>query len=111
MLLFIEAFEPDAPDWGKEALRVGKQIGIRPWEVRQFMNHPGVIRKLKFREEYGMDDITANRLKRKEFWMAMMNNTVAEDKDRLRASELWGRSEGDFVHRVEAICFTTGRPP
>lgn len=102
MLLFIEAFDPEAPDWQAEAFRVGKQIGVERRDVRRFMNHPGVIRKLKFREEYGMDDVTANRLKRKMFWMSMMDDQIAEAKDRLRASELWGKSEGDFVHRVEA---------
>lgn len=103
MLMFIEAFDPEAPDWRKEAIRAGGQVGYSPKYVRKIvMNNHYVIRELKHREEYGMSRVERNRKVRQEFWEETMDDRAVEMKDRLRASELWGKSEGDFVHKVEA---------
>ena len=41
-----------------------------------------------------------SRLERQDFWSAMMDDTHANRTDRLRASELLGRSEADFTDNV-----------
>lgn len=108
-LLFIEAFNPEADDWQVEAIRAGKQVGYAPNYVRKMvMNNANVIRELKHREEYGMSQVERDRKLRKDFWRDTMEGIGVtgkdgiEMKDRLRASELWGKSEGDFIHRIEA---------
>lgn len=42
----------------------------------------------------------ADRIERQEYWSETMRNKNEETKDRLKASELLGRSEGDFLDRV-----------
>lgn len=108
-LRFIEAFDPSAPDWDAEGARAGKQVGYEPGYVKKvLMQRPEVIRELRHREEYGMSTVERNRKERQDFWRDTMQGKCGDEKmpiefkDRLRASELWGKSEGDFVHKVEA---------
>ena len=42
-----------------------------------------------------------DRQARQKFWSDFMDNEEKDDKDRLKASELLARSEGDFLDRVE----------
>lgn len=42
-----------------------------------------------------------SRAERQEFWTSVMMDTGAELKDRLKASELLGKSEADFVERLQ----------
>lgn len=42
----------------------------------------------------------ATRKKRQEFWTGTMNDDNAQMPDRLRASELLGKSEADFVEKT-----------
>ena len=53
------------------------------------------------REKKGNKDIIANRVQRQKFWTKMMNDPEARLSDRLKASELLGRSEADFTERRE----------
>ncbi len=53
-------------------------------------------------ERVKQDPAVADRESRQRFWTAVMGDSVAEMRDRLRASELLGRSQADFVTRVEA---------
>jgi hypothetical protein len=47
------------------------------------------------------DPLTATRVERQRFWTRVMMSDAAEMKDRLRASELLGKSGRDFIDRVE----------
>lgn len=47
------------------------------------------------------NNLLATREQRKEFWTAIMNDDSTDLKHRLRASELLGKSEGDFTDRKE----------
>lgn len=44
----------------------------------------------------------ADREARQKFWTNVMNDVCAEMRDRLRASELLGKSQADFIAKVEA---------
>ena len=46
--------------------------------------------------------LIATREQRQEFWTAVMNDCDTAMKDRLKASELLGKSEGDFTDKVQA---------
>lgn len=43
----------------------------------------------------------ANKIDRQTFWTNTMNNSVESMRDRLRASELLGKSEADFTEKIE----------
>lgn len=59
-----------------------------------------LIRTRQEREPRVLREI-ANRQERQEFWSKTMRNEEMELRDRLRASELLGKSEADFVERRE----------
>ena len=46
-------------------------------------------------------DILRRKTERMMFWMQSMYNDDIEMKDRLRASELSGKADGDFIERVQ----------
>ena len=46
--------------------------------------------------------LIATREQRQEFWTAVMNDCDTAMKDRLKASELLGKSEGDFTDKIQA---------
>lgn len=101
-LIFFENFDTGAEDWTKEAQRAGKKAGYRACDIRKMMKSPKIIREIKYREEYGMSEVEKHRRDRIDFWRTIMGDVQCEAKDRLRASELWGKHEGDFVHRIDA---------
>ena len=43
----------------------------------------------------------ASRVDRQKFWTEMMTAKEKDDNDRLKASELLGRSEGDFTEKIQ----------
>jgi phage terminase small subunit len=43
----------------------------------------------------------ATAIDRQEFWTSLMYDTEIEAKDRIKASELLAKSQGDFIKRVE----------
>lgn len=43
----------------------------------------------------------ATRLERQEFWTSVLRSEDESMKDRLKAAELLGKSEGDFLERIE----------
>lgn len=47
------------------------------------------------------DELSATRAQRKAFWTAVMLDTDVGMKDRLKASELLGKSKGDFTEKRE----------
>lgn len=103
MEMLIEAFDPGAPDWNEEFLRAGQQIGYQPGYIRKrLMKNKEIIRRLKYREEYGMDRRERVMEELTEFWRGVMKAELEETKDKLRASQLLGKAAGVFVHRIEA---------
>jgi hypothetical protein len=43
----------------------------------------------------------ATLIERQEFWTAAMRDTGAEYRDRIKASEVLGKAQGDFIKRIE----------
>ncbi len=62
---------------------------------------PQIHAAIKSREDKRNKPEIANREKRQEFWTDTMNDTEKKDTDRLKASELLGRSEADFTDNVK----------
>lgn len=46
------------------------------------------------------DDNETKGRERRQFWLELMRDETLELKDRLRASELLGRADGDFTNKV-----------
>ena len=56
---------------------------------------------IKDRETKRMAPTIATRLERQEFWTSVLRSEDESMKDRLKAAELLGKSEGDFLERIE----------
>ena len=56
---------------------------------------------LQEREARENKDTIATRVERQELWTKMMNDPEIRSSDRLKASELLGRSQADFTDRKE----------
>ena len=56
---------------------------------------------IKAREAQRLAPTIASRQERQEFWTSVLRNENEAMKDRLKAAELLGKSEGDFLERVE----------
>jgi hypothetical protein len=121
--LFVEAYAGDVV----EALRVaGYQGDPRYLQQKgsELLREPKIIEALKIRSQYMATKIKvkADREERQEYWTNIMRNEDPDarpelDKDgnplpenykpnipyaiRLKASELLGKSEGDFIDRID----------
>ena len=75
---------------GENALAVAGARMLRNTKIAQALN-----------EIAKNDPLIATREDRQRFWTEVMYNEEVETKDRLRASEILGKSQGDFIERVE----------
>jgi hypothetical protein len=118
--LFVEAYD------GEEiyAMRVAGYTGANSYlkqKATELLRDPDVIEAIKNRDKFKMttDKAIADRLERQALWTAIMRNNDPYHKEqvdsngiplpeeniplttRLKASELLGKSEADFVEKVE----------
>ena len=95
---FVEAYAGNAAEAAIKAgysAKAAREIGY------QNLSNPTIKEAIAKREAVESRVRIANRQERQQFWTETMQNLDAEMRDRLRASELLGRSEGDFLDRVE----------
>jgi phage terminase small subunit len=94
--LFVDLWEGDAT---KTATLAGyatpKQSGSR------VLKNDDVCRLIKFTRDAILKPQIATRQDRQKFWTVTMNDTEMDMKFRQKASELLGKSEGDFIEKRE----------
>jgi len=69
------------------------------------LTKPDIIKAIREREEKEFGPLIANRQERQKFWTDILRGNTPDAKeaklaDRLRASELLGKSEADFTEKV-----------
>ncbi len=93
---------------GAKAARDAGYNGTNHREIaKQNMQNKRIIAYLEKLTKENDNERIANRNERQEFWTKMMRGEIpdSEMKDRLRASELLGKSQADFVERKEHAGF------
>lgn len=65
------------------------------------MNNPRIIAVIRARENERNAEAIATREERQKLFTEIMRDRDENTKDRLRACELLGKSEGDFIERQE----------
>lgn len=75
----------------------------------QLMANPRIIAAIQAREKERNENAIATREERQRFFTAIMRDNEQPTRDRIRATELLGKSEGDFVDRTE-LTGADGRP-
>lgn len=82
----------------KEAAAIA---GLSYGYARILITKPNILQAIQERSSKENSSLIATRQRRQEFWTETMEDQGKDMKDRLRASELLGKSEADFVERVE----------
>ena len=94
---FIQAYSGNASEAARQAgysARTAKAIGF------ELLTKPDIKEAIQERERERTSLLIATREERQRFWTNVVRDESADMRDRLRASELLGRSEGDFLERV-----------
>jgi phage terminase small subunit len=103
---FIEAYAGNATEAALAAGYSPKTAEVQGCRLLKNVNIAKAIRK---REAKAIRSTVATRVERQEFWSSTMRDGEAEMRERLKASELLGRSEGDFLDKHE-ITGNSGGP-
>ena len=94
---FIDAYAGDAKAAAEAA-------GISFGYGRNLLTQDDVRTAIQQREATETRPVLiATRLQRQHFWSETMRDEGCPMRERLRASELLGKSEGDFIQRIEQV--------
>lgn len=92
---FIDAFDNDTRAAAKKA-------GISYGHARNLLTEPDIVKAIKKREQKEIRPLRiATRQERQNFWTTVLEDPKVSMKDRLKASELLGKSNKDFTDKVE----------
>ena len=94
---FVECFDGNATE-------AARQAGYSPRTVRtvgcENMTKPDIAAAIREREEKRVNSLILSREERQIFWSNVVRDPDEDMKNRLKASELLGRSEADFMEKV-----------
>jgi len=101
---FIEAYCGNATDAARLAGYKGNAVTLGAVGDEN-LKKPRIAAAIKVREDNRLLKTIANREERQQFWTSVLRDEITDDpqnmKDRLKASELLGKSEGDFLDRTQ----------
>lgn len=95
---FVDAWEGNAT---AAALAAGYSPKTAYSQGQRLLKTVEVQEAIKAREAQRLAPTIATRQERQEFWTSVLRNEEEAMKNRLKAAELLGKSEGDFLERVE----------
>ncbi|MDR0476386.1 MAG: terminase small subunit [Desulfobulbaceae bacterium] len=95
---FIEAYDGNATE---AAIKAGYSQKTAAVVGAENLTKPYIAQAIQEREEKEARSRIATRQKRQEYWTKVMLDESQPIMARLRASELLGKSEGDFLERHE----------
>ena len=98
-LRFVESYDGNAT---AAAIAAGYSVKTACFIGNENLRKPNIIKAIKAREAKKIKPHIASREDRQKFWTETMQDMKADLKNRLRASELLGKSEADFIERIEA---------
>ena len=86
--------------WTGDVRETSKATGLSVNTCYSMAKKKHVLKAINARIRNKVNLATASRVKRQRFWSDAMNDDSLSMKDRLKASELLGRSEADFTEKV-----------
>ena len=103
--LFVEYYTTDPDTQGNceaSMLKAGYKAGYaRKWAGKYIRAIRGIQEAIDEKTQEIREKSIANRTQRQAFWTREMNNPDNKLTDRLRASELLGKSQADFIDRYK----------
>jgi phage terminase small subunit len=97
---FIEFYNGNASEAARLAGYSGSDNTLRV-TAHHLIRNPNIQRAIRDRENRAINKGVMTRQERQEFWTTIALDKEKELKDRIRASELLAKSEGDFLERLE----------
>jgi phage terminase small subunit len=101
---FAQIYEGNGVDAARKAGYTGGESALGVIS-HKLLKNAKIVEEIQGRQSKEIAPLIASREQRQKFWTETMNNSEAEMRDRLKASELLGKSEADFIDRTE-----TGKP-
>lgn len=95
---FVEAYCGNATE---AALQAGYSEKTARITAAKLLSKGNIQEALKEREDKRLTSLIATREERQRFWTTLMRDEDRKEVDRLKASELLAKSEGDFLERRE----------
>ena len=95
---FVEFYTGNATE---AAIKAGYSKDTARSIGQENLTKPDIIAAIKERETKRLVPDIATREERFKFWTRAMRDEDTPMKERLKASELLGKAEGDFLERVE----------
>lgn len=97
---FVDAYNGDGTAAARAAGYKGTDAVLAVTASR-LLRTAKVAKEIRSRQERALRPLIATREERQRFWSEMMNSPEFEPRDRLKASELLGKSEADFTEKVD----------
>lgn len=97
---FVDAYDGNGTDAARKAGYKGNDVTLAA-VASENLRKPQVAAAIRARESKRTAPHIATRTERQVFWTKVANDPTQKTVDRLRASELLGRSEADFTEKVE----------
>ena len=95
---FVEAYDGNAR---KAAIAAGYSEKTAEVIGHENLRKPKILAEIKAREVVRSTPLIASRAERQQFWSSVMRDKDQQMRDRLKAAELLGKSEADFIERQE----------
>lgn len=95
---FVEAYAGNATG---AAIAAGYSEKTAYAQGHRLLKNVEVAQAIREREARAIRPAIANRSERQEFWTMALRNGDLPLTERLKASELLGKSEGDFLEKVK----------
>lgn len=95
---FVEAYDGNAT---QAAIAAGYSEKTARFMGHENLTKPYILAEIKARDTIRSTPLIASRAERQQFWSSVMRDKGQQMRDRLKAAELLGKSEADFVERQE----------
>lgn len=97
---FVDFFDGNGTETARKAGYKGSDNTLAQ-VARENLRKPQILKAILDRENQRNNKDIATREERQNFWTDVLNDKEEKIGERLRASELLGKSEGDFLQRHE----------
>lgn len=98
-LKFIDLYDGNGTDAARKSGYKGSD-NVLAQTARGLLRNPQIVNSIKERHDKAKAPLIAKRKQRQRFWTKVMGDPTEKMKDRLKASELLGKSEADFTENV-----------
>ncbi len=99
---FVALYEGNAT---KAAIKAGFSKKTAYSQGQRLLKNVEIIKALQEREKKEIGPLIADRIERQQFWTSVLRGKIGKVRkikmnDRLKASELLGKSEADFTEKI-----------